>query len=106
MAKTKLEELGDQFRTENVIKNIYLDSDGKKYTGTHPNAISDGDVKGKGTGGNADQLNSATGGGVDDVAAREDAIARNESRYGSTTGPNGYGPSKPYYPNYIIDNGQ
>ena len=30
MAKTKLEELGDQFRTENVIKNIYLDSDGKK----------------------------------------------------------------------------
>ena len=30
MEKTKLSELGDQFRTENVIKNTYLDSDGKK----------------------------------------------------------------------------
>ena len=29
MEKTKLSELGDQFRTENVIKNTYLDSDGK-----------------------------------------------------------------------------
>ncbi|NIP30005.1 MAG: hypothetical protein GTO02_07285, partial [Candidatus Dadabacteria bacterium] len=62
MGKTKLEELGDQFRVENVIKNIYLDSDGKKYGATHPNALSDGDQKGKGTAGNADSLNSLNGG--------------------------------------------
>ncbi len=55
MAKTKLEELGDVYRVDNVIKNTYLDSDGKRYKGTHPNALSDGDVKGKGTNGNADQ---------------------------------------------------
>ena len=36
----------------------------------------------------------------------EDAIARNEGKYDSTTGPNGFGPNKPYYPNYIVDSGQ
>ena len=49
MEKTKLMELGDQFRVENVIKNTYIDSDGKKYGATHPNALSDGDGKGRGT---------------------------------------------------------
>lgn len=104
MGKTKLEELGDQFRVENVIKNIYLNSDGKQYGATHPNALGDGDEKGKGTAGNADSLNSANGGSSTDVAARQDMVARNEAKYGSTTGPNGYGPSKPYYPNYILNN--
>ena len=114
MAKTKLEELADTYRVDNVIKNTYLDSDGKRYKGTHPNALSDGDNKGKGTGGNADQLNTTSGGGDWDIngnpaepgTGRNALIARNESKYGSTTGPNGFGPSKPYYPNYIIDNGQ
>ena len=32
---------------------------------------------------------------------RNALIARNEGKYGSQTGPNGYGPNKPYYPNYI-----
>ena len=106
MGKTKLEELGDQFRVENVIKNIYLNSDGKQYSAMHPNALSNGDEKGKGTSGNADALNSSKGGSSTDVAAREDLVARNEGKYGSTTGPNGYGPSKPYYPNYILNNNQ
>jgi hypothetical protein len=112
MAKTKLEELGDIYRVENVIKNTYLDSDGKKYGETHPNALSDGDNKGKGTGGNADQLNTNSGGGDWDIngnptepgTGRNALIARNEGNYGSTTGPNGFGPNKPYYPNYIVDN--
>jgi hypothetical protein len=106
MGKTKLMELGDQFRVDNVIKNAYLNSDGKRYGPTHPNALSNGDEKGKGTAGNADALNSSSGGGSVDIAARQDMVARNESKYGSTTGPNGYGPSKPYFPNYILNNGQ
>ena len=36
MAKTKLEELGDVYRVENIIKNTYLDSEGKKYGENHP----------------------------------------------------------------------
>lgn len=104
--KTKLMELGDQFRVDNVIKNSYLDSDGKRYGATHPNALSNGDEKGKGTSSNADSLNTINGGSSVDISTREDLIARNESKYGSTTGPNGYGPSKPYFPNYILNNGQ
>mgnify|MGYP003654354799 CR=1 FL=1 len=104
MGKTKLEELADQFRIDNVIKNTYLDSDGKQYGATHPNALSDGDNKGKGTSGNADLLNSIKGGSSTDIATREDLVARNEAKYGSSTGPNGFGPSKPYFPNYILNN--
>ena len=114
MAKTKLEELGDVYRVDNVIKNTYIDSDGKRYKETHPNALSDGDNKGKGTGGNSDQLNTGSGGGDWDIngnpsepgTGRNALIARNEANYGSTTGPNGFGPNKPYYPNYIVDSGQ
>ena len=104
MGKTKLELLADQFRVENVIKNTYLDSDGKKYGSTHPNALSDGDVKGKGTLTNAERINSTQGGGIEDIEKRNELIAKNESKYGATIGPNGFGPSKPYYPNYILDN--
>lgn len=106
MKKTKLSELGDQFRTENVIKNTYLDSDGKKYNiqGTHPNALSDGDDKGRGTSGNSDQLNTINGGNDIDIngnpnypgSGRNQLIARNESKYDTTLGPKGYGPNKTY----------
>jgi hypothetical protein len=114
MEKTKLMELGDQFRVENVIKNTYIDSDGKKYGATHPNALSDGDGKGRGTGSNSDQLDTINGGTDVDVngspdypgSGRKSLIARNESKYGSTIGPNGYGPSKPYFPNYILNTNQ
>tara|TARA_R110000803_G_scaffold206241_1_gene273399 strand:- start:10732 stop:11049 length:318 start_codon:yes stop_codon:yes gene_type:complete len=104
MAKTKLELLGDHFRVENVIKNTYLNSDGKQYGATHKNALSDGDIKGKGTGGNAESLNSVNGGGIEDIEKRNELISKNESKYGATIGPNGYGPNKPYFPNYILDN--
>ena len=114
MGKTKLMELGDQFRVDNVIKNVYLNSDGKKYGPTHPNALSDGDNKGRGTSGNSDQLNTINGGNDIDIngnptypgSGRKQLIARNESKYGNPTGPNGYGPSKPYYPNYILNTNQ
>jgi hypothetical protein len=112
MGKTKLEELADVYRVENVIKNTYLNSDGKTYGATHPNAISDGDGKGRGTNGTSDLLNTVDGGNDIDIngnpefpgSGRRQLIAKNESKYGSTTGPNGYGPSKPYFPNYILNN--
>ncbi len=49
MGKSKLEELGDEYRKQNLIKNEYQKSESGKYSVTHPNAISDGDNKGKGT---------------------------------------------------------
>ena len=51
---TKLEELGDEYRKENLRRNEYQDSDGKRYDEGHPNAKGDGDSKGKGMGGNSD----------------------------------------------------
>lgn len=112
MKKTKLEELADQFRVDNTIKNTYNEGDGNTYSATHQNALSDGDAKGKGTGGNSDQLNTVNGGSDVDIngsglhpgSGRNALIAKNESKFGSKTGPNGYGPSKPYYPNYILSN--
>ena len=47
---SKLEELGKQFRTDNIIKNTYQNGEGNQYGAKHPNAKSDGDNKGKGTG--------------------------------------------------------
>ena len=104
MEQTKLSELGDQFRTENVIKNTYLNSDGKRYKETHPNALSDGDDKGRGTGGNSDQLNTVNGGNDIDIngnpdypgSGRNQLIARNEAKFDTELGPKGYGPSKTY----------
>lgn len=112
MGKTKLEELAEQFRVENTIKNTYLNSDGKRYGNNHPNAIADGDGKGRGTGGNSDQLNTINGGNDIDIngnpsypgSGRNQLIATNEAKYDTTLGPKGYGPSKPYYPNYILNN--
>jgi hypothetical protein len=34
-------------------------------------------------------------------SGRNALIAENESKYTSTTGPKGFGPTKPYYPDYI-----
>lgn len=111
---TKLEELGEKFRVDNLRVNEYQNSDGKKYGEGVPNAMSDGDDKGKGTGGNSDLINTAEGGTDIDIngnpsepgTGRNQLIAKNEAKYGSTTGPNGYGPNKPYYPDYISGQNQ
>jgi hypothetical protein len=103
MEKTKLELLADQYRTQNIIKNTYQNTSGKGYGVTHPNAKSNGDNKGKGTGGNAELLNTTSGGGADDISSRDQLVAKNEAKFGSQVGPNGYGPNKPYYPNYILN---
>ena len=107
---TKLEELGEEFRKQNIVKNTYQEE--KQYSGIHPNAISDGDNKGKGAGdgSNAESINTTNAGSDIDIngnpempgSGRLPAIARNEAKYDASEGPNGYGPSKPYYPGYIM----
>jgi len=47
---SKLEELGNQYRKDNIIKNTYQNGEGNQYNAKHKNALSDGDNKGKGTG--------------------------------------------------------
>jgi hypothetical protein len=98
---SKLEELGKQFRIDNTKGNTYQNEESKKYSSTHPNALSDGDVKGKGSG---DELDTYNGGSDIDIngnpnypgSGRKQLIARNEAKVAGPNGPNGYGPNKPY----------
>jgi hypothetical protein len=60
---SKLEELGKQFRKENIVKNTYQNSGGNEYGAKHKNALSDGDNKGKGTG---VLMDTGSGGGLED----------------------------------------
>lgn len=60
---SKLEDLGKQFRKDNIIKNTYQNGEGNAYGSKHPNAKSDGNSKGKGTGTSLDTYN---GGSIND----------------------------------------
>lgn len=48
--QTCLEERGIECRHEEIVRNVY--NKDNQYSDIHPDAISDGDVNGKGTGGN------------------------------------------------------
>ena len=100
MAKSKLEKLGDEFRVENLKGNTYKKDDSKQYSSKHPNALTS-EGKGKGTGEYLDTYNGGSetdikGNGTISKTGREALIAENESKNGAATGPNGYGPDKPY----------
>tara|TARA_R110002110_G_scaffold7833_1_gene39485 strand:- start:558 stop:854 length:297 start_codon:yes stop_codon:yes gene_type:complete len=87
---SKLEELGDIYRKENIVKNTYQNSQGNEYDAKHKNAKSDGDRQGKGTGTFLDTYN---GGSVEDELG-----ASNEpgsGRIGNTV-KNQYSAEKPY----------
>ena len=59
MAKSKLEELSDIYRVQNLIKNDYQKVEGSSYSVTHKNAISDGnEYTVPDTSENADQFRS------------------------------------------------
>ena len=45
----KLTELGAKFRKQNLVKNTYPVSDSDGYSPNHPNAMADGDDKGRGS---------------------------------------------------------
>lgn len=65
MASNKLEEAALQQRASLIPLNTYNDSDAsQKYNVGHSNAMSDGDLKGKGTGIHLDTYN---GGGDFDI---------------------------------------
>jgi hypothetical protein len=86
-----LEKKGIDARSESIVRNDYNKSD--VYTETHPNAISDGDVKGKGTGHgghthsipdcnkpsaiNYGSLSTDSGGGLYDIEGRNGKGGRN-----------------------------
>jgi len=46
----QLTNLSAKFREQNLVKNPYPITDGEEYSPNHPNALADGDDKGRGTG--------------------------------------------------------
>jgi hypothetical protein len=84
---SKLEELAKQFRIENTKGNTYQNTESGKYSASHPNAKSDGDNKGKGTG---VELGTENGGSVTDIkgnpdfpgSGRDAALSKNNATYG------------------------
>lgn len=91
---SELEMFGAEHRLNIIANNLY-NIDGEYNTG-HPNALADKsgeddptNVKGKGTGGNADALNTIKGGSFDDVSVRNSLFARNVAKFG-------YGPETGY----------
>ena len=66
---SKLKEIADKQREIQIVKNIYKGND--VYNISHPNALSDGDEKGKG------ELNNSIG-SASDIISRESQMARNQ----------------------------
>ncbi len=98
---SKLEQLGNQYRKDNIIKNTYQNAEGNEYNAKHKNALSDGDNKGKGTGVFLDTYN---GGGVNDELGAPSEPG--SGRKGNIV-KNQYSADKPYsHPNTEDNNGQ
>lgn len=66
---SRLEDISAQFRDQQVAKNPYNKND--EFDASHPNAISDGDNKGKGE--NNGQIGSA-----DDIRLRHQQLVKNK----------------------------
>jgi len=45
----QLTKLSEQYRTQNLVKNVYPVSDSDGYSSNHPNALANGDDKGRGS---------------------------------------------------------
>ena len=65
---SRLEENSVQYRKKEIARNSYDSND--EYSVSHPNALSDGDEKGKG------EKNKSVGGATD-IKERNEQIARN-----------------------------
>jgi hypothetical protein len=65
---SRLQDISEQFRKENIARNEYRNND--VYEAGHPNALSDGDEKGKGRVENS--IGSST-----DIAKRKELQAKN-----------------------------
>jgi hypothetical protein len=83
---SQLDKISEKFRTDSIARNSYTDKGG--YSSMAPNAISDGDEKGKGE-------NVGKIGSFSDIQNRTSSIARN-----TYNDKNGYGVN---HPNAISD---
>ena len=66
---SKLEKISIQYRKNLVSKNIY--NNNNNYSNSHPNALSDGDERGKGE--NNNSVGSAT-----DIKSRKTLLTKNK----------------------------
>jgi hypothetical protein len=66
---SRLEDISKQYREREVVRNDHDFND--EYSGTHPDALSDGDEKGKG------EKNGSVGSATD-IKTREQQIVRNK----------------------------
>lgn len=66
---SRLVKISEEYRKNLVAKNTYNKND--VYSGTHPNALSDGDNRGKG------EKNGSVG-SSDDIKARNEAKTKNK----------------------------
>ncbi len=46
--REQLTKLSEQYRNQNLVKNVYPVSDSDGYSANHPNALANGDDKGRG----------------------------------------------------------
>ena len=86
-----LTNMSEKFRKQNLVKNTYPVSDSEGYSPNHPNALSDGDDKGRG---NSIYL------GVygEDIGTRTDIMGNGEANTGRNNNVkvNLYGKSNEY----------
>lgn len=66
---SRLQDISEQFRKREVVRNDYNNND--QYSGTHPDAMSDGDDKGKG------EKNGSIGSATD-IKTREQQMVKNK----------------------------
>jgi hypothetical protein len=78
----KLSEIADLERTKLLPKNNFKPTD--KYSSVHPDALADGDSRGRGTGEFLDVYNQSAG-TIQDINERNNSIV-----------VNGFQPNKPY----------
>ena len=73
--KNRLSDIADGERKKLIPKNDYNQS-GNLYSAVNPDAIGDGDARGKGTGGDLDVYNQSAG-ALQDVVERKNEIKLN-----------------------------
>ena len=73
--KNDLSDIAKLERTKLIPKNDYETTN--KYSSVNPNALADGDNRGKGTGGDLD-VHNKNAGAIQDIAERTSLIVGNE----------------------------
>jgi hypothetical protein len=73
--KNRLSDIADAERKKLIPKNDYIKT-GNEYSSVNPDALADGDAKGRGTGGDLDVYNESAGTLID-VVERKNEIKLN-----------------------------